>query len=181
MQLITRRTLVAAGATLAALAPLRKPQAAEQLQGMSALMMEGEGKRPPAISFLDKDGKKHTLAEYVGRGVVLNLWATWCAPCVAELPSLDRLYAILKPRGIDVLALSSDHGGAPVVEKFYADHGIKNLAVLLDPMGEAAQAFRVRGVPTTYIINRTGDIRAYLEGGANWAEGADVIEKLALA
>lgn len=129
---------------------------------------------PPAFTFQDESGATHKLADYPGYAFVVNLWATWCAPCTAELPSLDRLAGKVADQHIKVLALSSDHGGVPVVRKFYEQHGIKNLAVLLDPQGQAMQAFRARGVPTTYIIDAHGLTQAYAEGGEDWGTDAAV-------
>ena len=74
--------------------------------------------------------------------MVINLWATWCVPCVEEMPSLAALSKTLAPDDIAVLPLSSDRGGARVVEAFYQEHGITGLPVLLDPKGAAARAWR---------------------------------------
>ena len=128
----------------------------------------------PAISFLDADGASHTLNEYRGSGVVLNLWATWCAPCVAELPSLDALAGKLAGQGVVVLALSSDHGGAAAVRRFYQEHGIKTLAILLDPQGAAMRALGVNGIPATFLLDEKGLERARQEGGENWVSPAIV-------
>jgi thiol-disulfide isomerase/thioredoxin len=122
----------------------------------------------------DAAGGAHALAEFAGRGVVLNLWATWCVPCVAELPSLAALAARLASAGVVVVPLSSDRGGAAVVQKFYAGHAIAGLDVWLDPKGAAASALRARGLPTTLLIDRQGRERGRLEGGADWASDAAV-------
>src|SRR5262249_6257722 len=79
----------------------------------------------PAISFVDRDQKERSLADFQGRVVLLNLWATWCAPCIKEMPSLERLQAQLAGSDFTVLALSVDRGGLPLVEKFYGEHGLK--------------------------------------------------------
>ena len=164
----TRRTLLAAAATLPALAIPRKPAAAQDgLRGLDRLVV-GEPAAVPEFRFTRADGTEHGLGEYAGVGVVLNLWATWCVPCVAEMAALDRL-AQKAPDGLAVLALSSDRGGAPVVQRFFQERGIHTLPVLLDPRGTAGRALGARGIPTTVLIDRMGRERARMEGAADWA------------
>ena len=178
MRLIQRRALLAAAGTLAAALPARKPRAAEDLDDLSSLAPTRPPKAPPAVSFVTADGTMHKLDEFRGRGMVINLWATWCGPCVAELPTLDALSAALAPHDIAVMPLSSDRGGAAAVEKFYRAHDIAHLPVLLDPKGAAAQAWGVKGIPTTFIIGRDGLEHARFDGAADWAKGAEIIRKL---
>jgi thiol-disulfide isomerase/thioredoxin len=128
----------------------------------------------PAFGFTDALGAPHTIAEFAGKGVVLNLWATWCAPCVAELPSLVALAGRLAPEGIVVLPLSTDRGGARVVREFYDSHGINGLGVWLDPKGAGAEALGAHGLPTTLVLDRQGRERGRLEGGADWGSDAAV-------
>jgi thiol-disulfide isomerase/thioredoxin len=180
----TRRAIVAGAAlvaagTVATLALRRKPpvftpvaEPAVRLLGISSLVPTEPAAALPDFSFTDATGGTHSLAEFAGKGVVLNLWATWCVPCVAELPSLAALAAKLS--GVVVLPLSTDRGGAPVVQKFYASHGIAGLGVWLDPKGAAAEALHARGLPTTLLIDRQGRERARLEGGADWASAEAV-------
>ena len=112
--------------------------------------------------------------------MVINLWATWCVPCVEEMPSLAALSKALAPDDIAVLPLSSDRGGARVVEAFYQEHGITGLPVLLDPKGAAARAWHARGIPTSLIIDKQGRERARLEGSADWSTpaAAAIVRKL---
>ncbi len=135
----------------------------------------------PPFTWQDAAGGAHTLAELAGRGVVLNFWATWCAPCVAELPSLAKFAQAAAADGIAVLALSVDRGGAATVTRYFAAHGIGGLAVLLDPMSVAAQALGMRGVPTTLVVDREGRERARLEGATDWstATALAAVRKLA--
>jgi len=162
-----RRLLVAAALTLPAVGAPRKPRAEAGLPGLSKLAV-GEPTALPDLHFNGADGAAHTIAEYAGHGVVMNFWATWCVPCVAEMAALDEL-ARQVAGGIAVLALSSDRGGTPVVERFYRERGIRTLPVLLDPRGEAARALGARGIPTTLLIDRIGRERARIEGAADWA------------
>jgi hypothetical protein len=84
------------------------------------------------------------------------------------MPALDRLHAMLATDAIEVLALSSDRGGVMQVAPFYARIGLRNLAILLDPLGRAGRAMGVRGLPTTVIVGRDGRELARLEGAAEW-------------
>ena len=198
MQVMTRRLVMAGGAavagmTVASALLLRKRQAEPEaqtvsaplspppMQGMAALHVVTTPAPPPAIRFLRADGTAEGLDAYAGQGLVVNLWATWCAPCVRELPSLAKLAATLAPDRIAVLPLSSDRGGAPAVQAYFAAHGITGLPVLLDPDGAAAAAWKSRGIPTTIVIDRQGRVRAWLEGAADWStpEAAATIRKLA--
>ena len=134
----------------------------------------------PDFRFTTADGTVRTLADYAGQGVVLNLWATWCVPCVAEMPALDALARLVAGDRVAVLALSSDRGGAAPVERFYREKGIRTLPILLDPRGDAARALSARGIPTTLLIDRAGKERGRLEGAADWAsaDSAGVIRQL---
>ena len=154
MTSLTRRAVVAAGATVAAGVPLGKPRA-QALQGIGSLSVLHEPKKLD-LQFTAGDGTTRTLADYSGRVVVLNLWATWCVPCVREMPALDDLAKFGAKDGIVVLPVSSDRGGAAVVQRFYTDQGIKNLPVLLDPGSRMAHGLGVNGIPTTFLIDRNG-------------------------
>ncbi len=157
----TRRAMaLAAAGTLAGAAFGRK--------ALAARMVESGPKPLPEFSFTDAEGKPHTVADFAGRGLLINLWATWCPPCVAEMPALDRTQAALAAEGIVVLPLSSDRGGKAMVEPFYRDKGIRQLGLWLDPRGAAGRALGVRGLPTTLVVDREGRERARVEGDQPW-------------
>jgi thiol-disulfide isomerase/thioredoxin len=174
VSLITRRSLLAAGGTLAAGLTARKPRAEGLSDLASALVVTDPPVMAPDIAFVSADGKEHHLAEFLGHGMVVNLWATWCVPCVAEMPALAALSKALAPDDIAVLPLSSDRGGAGVVQAFYQDHGISGLPVLLDSKGAAARAWHARGIPTSLIIDKKGRERGRVEGSADWSAPAAV-------
>ena len=121
----------------------------------------------PEVSFAARDGSVHRLADFRGHWLLVNLWATWCAPCVREMPSLERLQERLGRR-LMVIAISEDRGGSPLVEPFREKLGLKALATYLDPKGDAGQKLAVRGLPTSFVIDREGCIHAKLEGAADW-------------
>ena len=184
MLLLTRRCVIAATAgTLAGGLYARKPRAQELHDLADALVPTDPPMPAPDITFVDANGTEHYLKEFAGHGMVINLWATWCAPCVEELPSLAELSKTLAPDDIAVLPLSSDRGGAKVVAAFYREHDITGLPVLLDPKGAAAHAWEARGIPTSIIIDNQGRDRARLEGAANWStpDAVAVVRKLVAA
>lgn len=116
------------------------------------------------VSFFQADGTEVSIGDFQGRGVVLNFWATWCAPCVREMPELDAINAELAADGIDVIAVSMDREGHDAIEKFYRNTGIKNLDALHDPKSAAGRALGIRGLPTTVIINPAGQEVARISG-----------------
>jgi thiol-disulfide isomerase/thioredoxin len=165
-----RRDLLAAamGATLATATVPR--QAGAAADGGLSRLKETPGGRPipENLVFQDAEGREMRFEGFRGRGLVVNFWATWCPPCVAEMPALDRAQAELARDRIEVLPLSSDRGGRAQVEPFYARTGLKNLAIWLDPRGAAGRAFGIRGLPTTIILDRSAREVARLEGEAEW-------------
>lgn len=151
---------------------------AEEQKCMAAMEEAGEGMRnfsltQPAVavaevSFDDGTGRLRSLAEYRGKGIVLNFWATWCAPCIREMPSLDRLQAALSGDGIEVLTLSEDRGGVPVVEAFFRKIQIRNLPAFIDSRGDALRKLAVVGLPTTILIDARGFEIGRVVGAAEW-------------
>src|SRR4029079_2482997 len=94
----------------------------------SPFVMRSEPKPMPELSFTDASGKIRSLSEFKGKVVLLNIWATWCGPCRKEMPTFDRLQAALGGPDFEIVPLSVDRKGMEVVEKFYAENGIKSLA-----------------------------------------------------
>lgn len=128
----------------------------------------------PAISFQDGSGKTLTLEDFKGRVVLVNFWATWCGPCLSEMPSLDRLQAKLDGRDFTVLDLSLDRQGKAVVEPYFAQNKLSHLGIYLDPKSQAFYAFRGTGVPTSFLIGREGLARGMLIGPAEWDSPAAI-------
>ena len=122
----------------------------------------------PEIRFLDGDGHARTLADYRGRPILLNIWATWCVPCRNEMASLDRLQTLLGPDALLVLPLSIDRQGMPVVKKFYDELGLHAVGTYVDKSGDAAHALQALGVPTTLLIDREGREIGRKIGAAEW-------------
>ena len=139
-----------------------------------------EPKPVPELSFLDAEGNEVALGDFRGEVVVLNLWATWCAPCRREMPSLDRLQAQYGGEGLEVIALSLDRGDIGKVRVFFDELDISSLAVYQDPQARAGRELGAPGLPTTIVIDRTGQEVGRLLGPAEWdsAEALAVIKAL---
>ena len=115
------------------------------------------------------DGKNAVdLSSYQGSYLLINFWATWCAPCIREMPALDNLANLLRENNLTILAISQDTGGPAEVQSFLTKLDLKNLKVLYDPGKKASRDFGIRGLPTTVLISPQGLILARLEGEARW-------------
>jgi thiol-disulfide isomerase/thioredoxin len=122
----------------------------------------------PPSPFFARGGKRLTLADFRGKVVLVNFWATWCAPCLREMPSLVRLQARLGGPGFTVLALSQDLMGWPVMEPFIRRLGLDKLPVYLDQRGVFAGLVGVIGLPTSILYDRAGNELGRLVGIAEW-------------
>jgi len=128
----------------------------------------------PLLHFEDGAGAAMTLADFRARVVLLNIWATWCAPCRMEMPMLDRLQAKMGRPDFAVVPLSIDHRGRDVVARFYHDLGLSSLGIYVDRSGDAAYALEASGMPTTLLIDREGRELARVIGAAPWDDAAMV-------
>ena len=122
-------------------------------------------KAPPLV-FVDANHVQHALSDTKGHFVLLNLWATWCSPCVKEMPSLDQLQQKMGTRLV-VLPLSEDRTDT-AVSAFYLRQALTHLPVAIDSAGIAPSALQAHGLPTTYLINPQGQEIAYFEGNIAW-------------
>jgi thiol-disulfide isomerase/thioredoxin len=128
----------------------------------------GSGEALPPLRFNDLQGNALGLEDFRGRVVVLNLWATWCAPCREEMPALDRLQAQLDPAEAVVVALSVDRAGAERVQRFVDEIGITRLTIVHDPKAQAARQLKLPGLPATILVDREGREAGRLLGIAEW-------------
>lgn len=122
----------------------------------------------PETRFFNDRELPVSLADFRGRLVLVNLWATWCPPCVYEMPSLDRLQGKLAGEGLTVLAVSVDKQGLDIVKPFLRDLAAQHLEAYIDPRGKLAAALGMTAVPTSYLIDGQGRIVAVMEGSAEW-------------
>ena len=133
---------------------------------MKKLALHAEPVPVPEAVLLDATDGEHSLADYKGKWVVLNFWATWCAPCRREMPSLDRLQAA-KPE-IAVVPVATGRNAVPGIERFFAEAGVTGLPILRDPTSTLARGMGVMGLPVTVILNPEGQEVARLIGDAEW-------------
>lgn len=123
---------------------------------------------PLNLSFANSAGGQASLADFRGKVVLVNLWATWCAPCRQEMPALDRLQDKLGGPDFQVIALSVDRGGVPAVNRFYLDVGVRNLPVFVDLSGTVLRQAGATGLPTTLLFDRDGREIGRFVGPAEW-------------
>lgn len=121
----------------------------------------------PTISLTEPSGSTVDLSDFKGKLVLLNFWATWCEPCLREMPSIERLQSRLGDR-IAVLAVSQDRGGAKTVEPFIQKLGLKSVKIYIDPKSAVGHALGVKGLPTSLLIDRDGKVLGRVEGAAEW-------------
>ena len=135
---------------------------------MAKFRMEDVPRAAPDVPFSDAAGQPLRLDGFKGRVRLVNFWATWCAPCVKEMPSLDRLAERFKETPFRLIAISTDRGGARVVEPFLEKLGTRNIDVHLDTRMELTRALAIQGLPTTLLIDPEGRIVGRLVGEARW-------------
>jgi thiol-disulfide isomerase/thioredoxin len=131
----------------------------------------------PELRFVDEAGRSHSLAEFRGKVVLLNVWATWCEPCREEMPALDRVQAKLGGGRFQVIALSVDSQGASIARKFYSEIGIRALPLYVDPSANAAFLLDAPGLPVTLLVDGKGrEIGRHL-GAVKW-DAPQMVERL---
>ena len=132
------------------------------------------------LAFDDAQGRSRTLADFKGKVVLVNIWATWCVPCRKEMPALDRLQGAMGGPDFEVIPVSIDRGGIEKVRGFYSEIGVRHLAMYVDVSGEALRALRAVGLPTTLVIDRAGQEVGRVIGPAEWdsPEIADILKPI---
>jgi thiol-disulfide isomerase/thioredoxin len=135
---------------------------------MAAFVFRKEPEALPEVKFQDAEGRERTLADWRGKVVLLNLWATWCLPCRREMPSLDRLQAALGSDKFQVVALGVDRKGIDASKRFLAETKVERLGLYVDSTARATSELRVVGLPATLLIDAQGRQIGRLLGPAEW-------------
>lgn len=135
---------------------------------MAAFLFRKTPEVLPEVKFQDRNGKELTLADWKGKVVLLNLWATWCLPCRKEMPALERLQAQLGSDRFEVVAVSVDRTGLAGARKFLEETKIEKLALYADPTARMASNLRAAGLPATLLIDGEGREVGRLLGPAEW-------------
>lgn len=151
----------AAAAEIAALEALREGD-------MKKLVFHAEPKRVSAVEFGNLDGSTHTLAEFRGKWVLLNFWATWCVPCRKEMPMLSALEADLGGEDFAVVTIATGRNPPAAISRFFAEIGVTNLPFYVDPRQDLARSMGVVGLPITVILDPEGREVARMIGEATW-------------
>ncbi|MDA7947764.1 MAG: TlpA family protein disulfide reductase [Hyphomicrobiaceae bacterium] len=161
-------------------APAKTGLAAYAKGAMTTFVARTKPQKLPEFTFVRDDGSETSLAEWRGKVVLLNLWATWCGPCRKEMPDLDRLKAELAGDDFDLVALSIDRTGLDKPRKFLEEIGIKNLKLYNNSSGKLAASLKAFGMPTTLLLNREGEEIGRLVGPAEWGS-KDAVELIKAA
>ena len=123
-----------------------------------------------SILFEDFSGNKINIKDYQGKFVILNFWATWCAPCKKEMPSLDKIYQSDRFKNLEVFAVNMEQPNTLKTKKFFNDVKIKKLKIFFDTKLNFVKEFKLRGVPTTIFINKKGEEFARIIGETNFQD-----------
>jgi thiol-disulfide isomerase/thioredoxin len=126
------------------------------------------GASPAEVVLLDETGAERFLSEWHGKVVVVNFWATWCAACRVEMPSLDRLQAAMGSDDFEVLTVATGRNAMPAIEKFFTEIGVKHLQILRDERQYLAREYAVLGLPVTVVLDRDGRELMRHIGEAEW-------------
>lgn len=135
---------------------------------MRKLVFAAEPAAVPATDFVDMEDRAVALADYRGKVVLVNFWATWCAPCREEMPSLDALNTALGGEDFAVVTIATGPNPPPAMTRFFEETGIETLPLYRDPKQRLAREMAVMGLPVSVILDREGRELARLTGDADW-------------
>jgi thiol-disulfide isomerase/thioredoxin len=149
---------------------------------MAAFLVKGDRPAVPDLAFKDSAGREVTLSKWKGRVVLLNLWATWCAPCRREMPALNALQKQLGSKNFEVVALSVDRKGLDASAAFLKETGADALGLYIDETTTSLTKLQTLGLPISLLIDRKGREIGRLLGPAEWNSAeALALMKAALA
>ena len=138
-----------------------------------------EGYMAPRFSLRNLKGNMEGLDDHLGKVIIVNFWATWCVPCVKEMPSFENLYRRYRSQGLTLLAVSLDKGDSTKVQEFADKHKL-SFPILLDTKGVAEKLYPSFSIPFTYVIDKQGRVVARVDGAKNWesSETFEAVEHL---
>ncbi len=136
---------------------------------MKKLIFHSEPKAAGQTPFSDPEGGLHSFSDYKGQVVLVNFWATWCAPCRKEMPMLDALQETLGGEDFQVVTIATGRNNVAGIRRFFEEVGVTQLPILLDPKSTLAREMLVLGLPMTMVLDRDGQEIARLRGDADWA------------
>ncbi|MFY0682829.1 MAG: TlpA family protein disulfide reductase [Thalassovita sp.] len=149
---------------------------------MQKLVVHSSPKTVKPIAFIGEDGNEMTLEAYAGKHVLVNFWATWCAPCRAEMPALDALNRDLGGDSFEVVTVATGRTPAPAMKKFFDDTGVETLPLHRDPKQQLARGMGVLGLPVSVLLDPEGREIGRLIGDAEWnAEEARALVEALIA
>ena len=145
------------------------PMTIDEVQGVTGTDVEKSevGFRAPGFTVRNLKGQRVQLADYKGKVVILNLWATWCGPCRVEMPGMENLYRRYRSQDFEILAVSLDKGADDEVRKFTEEYQL-SFPVLLDAERQVESLYNTFTIPTTYVIDKNGVVVAEVDGAKNW-------------
>lgn len=141
---------------------------ANRTDDMRKMSVHTEARAPIDVAYTDVDGNPLTLRDSDGTIRLVNFWATWCAPCREEMPSLAALRAEHTDGNFEVITIATGRNRISGIETFFVETGISNLPIYLDPKGQLARSMGVLGLPVTVLLDAEGYEIARLTGGADW-------------
>jgi peroxiredoxin len=146
--------------------PLIEGREEDFFSEIGMISIKGDQKVPD-FTLKDLNGKKVGIKQFKGKIILINFWATWCAPCKEEMPSMEILHRQFKDKNFVLLAVSVDYGEVKTIQEFVSKHQY-TFPVLLDPKGEVFDLFNVRGIPTTFLVDKKGKMIGKAVGPRDW-------------
>jgi thiol-disulfide isomerase/thioredoxin len=158
---------------------LMLPVGAEAFEDSLNARFRPINERPDALDFAleDRFGEVYRLSQHRGQVLVVNFWATWCGPCLAELPTMQVLWERLSGGPFELLAINVGEERSTIDRFLNNFHPTLGFRILIDPKMRAAREWQVRGIPTTYIVDRQGRLVEFAEGGINFT-GESVVKRI---
>jgi peroxiredoxin len=136
----------------------------------------GIGDEAPNFTLIDLNGEEHQLSEYIGQGVLLNFWGTWCKPCAKEMPALDRQYEVYKEQGIQILSINIAQSNFEVQR--FADQYDLSFPIVIDKTKSVMHTYNIDPLPTTLLINPQGEIEQIIKGEMTEQDIASYMEQI---